>query len=77
MMDEATVLQFQDKMVDEPDSVFSEPQYLTAEELSLFHALRKNCYKNKRLEQERISNDWINLYLTVESKLLKNEEIQK
>lgn len=71
MMDEATVLQFQDKMVDEPDSVFSEPQYLTAEELSLFHALRKNCYKNKRLEQERISNDWINLYLTVESKLLK------
>ena len=42
MMDEATVLQFQDKMVDEPDSVFSEPQYLTAEELSLFHALRKN-----------------------------------
>ncbi|ENW19182.1 hypothetical protein F926_02743 [Acinetobacter haemolyticus NIPH 261] len=63
MMDEVTILQFEDKMVDEPDSVFSEPQYLTAEELILFRHLRSNIYKNKRLEQERISNEWINLYL--------------
>ena len=35
MMDEATVLQFQNHMVDEPDSIFSEPQYLTADELKL------------------------------------------
>ncbi|MDO7208844.1 DUF2220 family protein [Acinetobacter nosocomialis] len=59
MMNEATLLQFQDKMVDEPDSVFLEPKYLTDEELILFHQLRSKAYINKRLEQERITNDWI------------------
>lgn len=63
MMDEATVLQFQDKMVDEPDSVFVEPKYLTVEELILFHKLRSHHYENKRLEQERITQDWIKIYL--------------
>lgn len=63
MMDEATVLQFQNHMVDEPDSIFSEPQYLTADELKLFHALRAQTFKNRRLEQERISVDWVHRYL--------------
>ncbi|WP_336935789.1 Wadjet anti-phage system protein JetD domain-containing protein [Acinetobacter soli] len=63
MMDQETVLQFQDQMVDEPDSVFSEPQNLSIEELTLFHALRNQRYKNKRLEQERITNEWICIYL--------------
>jgi Uncharacterized protein conserved in bacteria len=59
MMNEATLLQFQDKMVNEPDSVFLEPKYLTVEELILFRQLRSKAYINKRLEQERIANDWI------------------
>ena len=63
MMDEATVLQFQNHMVDEPDSIFSEPQYLTADELKLFHDLRAQTFKNRRLEQERISVDWVHRYL--------------
>ena len=63
MMDEATVLQFQNHMVDEPDSIFSEPQYLTADELKLFHDLRAQTFKNRRLEQERISVDWVRRYL--------------
>ena len=63
MMDEATVLQFEDKMVDEPDSVFSEPQYLTETELILFHQLRNRRYYNRRLEQERITMDWTVKYL--------------
>ena len=63
MMDEATVLQFQNHMVDEPDSIFSEPQYLTADELKLFHNLRAQIFKNRRLEQERISVDWVHRYL--------------
>ena len=63
MMDEATVLQFQNHMVDEPDSIFSEPQYLSADELKLFHDLRAQTFKNRRLEQERISVDWVHRYL--------------
>ncbi|MDM1486000.1 Wadjet anti-phage system protein JetD domain-containing protein [Acinetobacter towneri] len=63
MMDEATVLQFQDHMVDEPDSIFSEPQHLIADELKLFHDLRAQAFKNRRLEQERISVDWVYRYL--------------
>ena len=63
MMDEATVLQFQNHMVGEPDSIFSEPQYLTADELKLFHDLRAQTFKNRRLEQERISVDWVHRYL--------------
>lgn len=63
MMDEATVLQFQNKMVDEPDSVFSEPQYLTQDELLLFRKLKNRSYHNRRLEQERITRDWVDAYL--------------
>ena len=63
MMDEATVLQFQNHMVDEPDSIFSEPQHLTADELKLFYDLRALIFKNRRLEQERISVDWVHRYL--------------
>lgn len=65
MMDEATVLQFQNKMVEEPNSIFKEPAYLETNELKLFHDLRHPVFKNSRLEQERISADWIKKYLDV------------
>lgn len=63
MMDEATVLQFQDRMVDEPDSICFEPLYLTNEELKLFLQLRARSYTNRRLEQERVSIEWLKIYL--------------
>ena len=59
MMDERTVLAFEKQMVDEPDSVFMQPACLTQAELQLFYKLRNREFYNRRLEQERISSDWI------------------
>lgn len=59
MIDEATLLEFQDKMVDEPNSIFFEPAYLQPKELALFWDLRNNRFYKCRLEQERITNSWI------------------
>jgi len=63
MMDEATVLHFQERMVDEPDSISDQPNYLTEHEQVLFHALRAGAFNQRRLEQERISVDWILKYI--------------
>lgn len=59
MMDEATVLTFQDRMVGEPNSVFQEPSALLPEERMLFRSLRAGNYANTRLEQERIPLDYV------------------
>ncbi|OUY11207.1 hypothetical protein CAP42_02705 [Acinetobacter indicus] len=63
MMDEATLLHFQERMVDEPDSISDQPNYLTEHEQVLFHALRAGAFNQRRLEQERISVDWILKYI--------------
>ncbi len=62
MMDRETVYQFKDKMVPEPEKS-AIPQYLTQAEKILFKELENNTYGAGRLEQERISADYINHYL--------------
>jgi hypothetical protein len=59
MMDEQTVQQYQERMVDEPLSIWSEPTELRVEELRLFHDLRNGRYGKARLEQERIAPEYI------------------
>lgn len=57
LMDEQTLEQYQERMVDEPLSVLVEPVGLKNEELELFRALRSGRYGKSRLEQERIAPD--------------------
>ncbi len=64
MMNEATVLAFQERMVPEPDSVISTPLALSCEEQKLFNRLRAGQFNNARLEQERISADYVQSALT-------------
>jgi len=64
MMDEATLIEFQNKMVNEPDSIFFEPEYLTPQELILFRNLRNNKFYGRRLEQERITNSWVKQHVS-------------
>lgn len=59
MMDEQTLKQFSDRMVDEPDSIHHDPTHLTKAELTLFKDLRQGKYGDKRLEQERLPNEYI------------------
>ena len=59
MMNAQTVNQFSIRMVGEPDSINYEPTHLTHEELALFTALRQGKYGYKRLEQERLSSEYI------------------
>lgn len=63
MMDEQVVTLFQSRMVDEPLSIFTEPKHLTYNELILFRALREGAFGKTRLEQERISADYIDTRL--------------
>lgn len=59
MMDAETVVAYQERMVDEPDSVIREPLALTRSERDLFRALRSGRYGHGRLEQERLPMDYI------------------
>lgn len=63
MMDKSTVERFKERMVQEPLSIFKEPTHLTFEELDLFRQLRDGQFVQNRLEQERISNDFIEKFL--------------
>jgi len=59
MMDETTVVTFQDRMVAGSGSVICEPATLSQEELRLFRNLSSGKYGKTRLEQERISLDYV------------------
>lgn len=59
MMDEQTVLTFQGRMVDEPQSLNQIPPNLTMQEQQLFQRLRQGDYGKTRLEQERVNADYI------------------
>ena len=54
MMNESTLLSYQNRMVDEPLSVWFEPTELKVDERQLFHQLRAGKFGKTRLEQERI-----------------------
>lgn len=59
MMSEQEVVQFEVRMVGEPDSVPKEPDYLSEAERQLFRKLRADIYQGRRLEQERLDYDYI------------------
>ena len=59
MMNDQTIKQFINRMVDEPDSINHEPTHLTHNELTLFTELRQGKYGFKRLEQERLPSEYI------------------
>lgn len=59
MMDEKTIMLFKERMVEAPVSISSEPLALAPEELRLFRNLRSGEYGYTRLEQERLSTDYI------------------
>lgn len=65
MMNEHTLLSYQERMVDEPLSVSFEPTELKADEHQLFRHLRVGKYGKTRLEQERISPEHIAKALSV------------
>ena len=64
MMDEATLLQHQTRMVDETEPHKQCPEYLTEAEQRLFRRLRDSCYGKTRLEQERLAPDYVLQCLT-------------
>lgn len=59
MMDEQTVQAFEERMVNEPQSVSKMPPALTLKESILFQKLRTDAYRGRRLEQERLSKEYI------------------
>lgn len=59
MMDDQTIKQFSNRMVDEPDSINHQPTHLTHDELTLFTKLRQGKYGFKRLEQERLPSEYM------------------
>jgi len=59
MMDEATLLQHQTRMVNEKESYKLSPEHLSEAEQQLFHRLRDGYYGKTRLEQERLASDYI------------------
>lgn len=65
MMDETTVREHSERMVDEPDSAWMEPIGLEPHELRLFRDLRSGRFGNTRLEQERIAPDYALEILTL------------
>lgn len=64
MMDEQTVEKFSRRMVEEPDSVRALPGNLENHEADLFCKLREGYFGKPRLEQERLSSDYILRHLT-------------
>jgi len=64
MMDEGTLDQFKDRMVEEVEKYPSTPDHLGKAEMNLFNNLKNNIFDNKgRLEQERLSVDYCNRHL--------------
>lgn len=59
MMDSKTFTQFQQRAVPEPSPVYKLPPNLFAEEIELFDELHQGRYRGLRLEQERLSSDYI------------------
>ena len=59
MMDRATLLTHEDRMDVESKPVVALPQFLKEDEISLFKDLNAGKFKSNRLEQERISSDYI------------------
>ncbi|VAW48429.1 FIG005429: hypothetical protein [hydrothermal vent metagenome] len=59
MMDSETIKQHEDRMVLEPKPLEYLPQCLTESEAQLFLDLKNRHYVNTRLEQERLSPDYI------------------
>jgi len=63
MMDQETVLLFENRMVSEPEPILTPSLNLTESEENLFKNLLDGRYQSSRLEQERISADYINIQL--------------
>lgn len=59
MMDRDTLKMHEERMVIEPDPVSKVPRSLSEEEIMLFNDLISRKFKSNRLEQERISSDYI------------------
>lgn len=59
MMDQETVMQHENAMVHEAISYKKELAFLSADELQLFHDLTHAKYQDNRLEQERLSNTFV------------------
>lgn len=59
MMDKGTLIEFEQRTVTEPSPLEGLPPNLLANEIELFHALRQGVYRGSRLEQERLSADYI------------------
>ena len=64
MMDKQTFGQFQQRAVSEPSPVDKLPPNLFADEIELFDELQQGSYRGLRLEQERLSFDYITDQLT-------------
>ena len=63
MMDHETLRQHRQRMVTEPEPFPHEPQHLTALERKLFDDLRNRVHGGSRLEQERLSPDYVHACL--------------
>lgn len=63
MMDADSISQHEERMVDEPESLERLPELLTDAETQIFSALKTGKYSGSRLEQERLSPDYIRLRL--------------
>ncbi|WP_404360602.1 DUF3322 domain-containing protein [Methylotuvimicrobium sp. KM1] len=59
MMDEVTVLEYRNRMVDEESPQTRLPEYLTEAEQQLFERMQSRHYEKTRLEQERLAPDYI------------------
>ncbi|MBS9434780.1 DUF3322 domain-containing protein [Photorhabdus hainanensis] len=59
MMDVETVKAHEDRMVPEPNPVESNPSSLNEDETNLFNNLISGRFQSSRLEQERLSSDYI------------------
>lgn len=59
MMDKHTLIEFEQRTVREPSPLGELPSNLLAKEIELFEALRQGAYRGSRLEQERLSADYI------------------
>jgi len=59
MMDEMTVLEHRNRMVEEDSPQLRLPEYLTEAERQLFERLQNRHYERTRLEQERLAPDYI------------------
>ncbi len=63
MMDAQTLNHHEARMVDEPTSLEKLPGFLTASEAQIFSDLKAGNYSGSRLEQERLSPDYIRIKL--------------